>query len=159
MSGGAAAARGPARPRPRVLRHHSAGGLVVRGGEVLLISPRQGRWQLPKGHVERGEAPSQAAVREVREETGVHGRIVAPLPSIEYSYTVGPQAEVRKRVDYYLMTYESGSERDSDPREVIQARWWSWDEAIAVLSFENERRVAEQARQRDADRETRGDGL
>jgi 8-oxo-dGTP pyrophosphatase MutT (NUDIX family) len=131
-----------------VLRHHSAGGLVVRAGEVLLISPRPGRWQLPKGHVERGEAPSQAAVREVLEETGVHGRIVSALPSIEYTYSVGPRVEVHKRVDYYLMTYEGGSESDSDPREVIQARWWSWEEALGVLSFDNERGVAEQARRR-----------
>ena len=151
MTGGAAAPRRAPRTRTRVLRQHSAGGLVVRGSEVLLISPRQGRWQLPKGHVERGEAPAQAAVREVREETGVHGRIVAPLPSIEYRYAAGPRAEVHKRVDYYLMSYEGGSEADSDPREVLQARWWSWEEAIAVLSFDNERQVAEQARRRASD--------
>ena len=74
--------------------------------------------------------------------------IVAPLSSIEYTYAVGQRAEVHKRVDYYLMCYEGGSESDSDPREVLQARWWSWEEALAVLSFENERQVAEQARRR-----------
>jgi 8-oxo-dGTP pyrophosphatase MutT (NUDIX family) len=125
---------------------HCAGGLVVRDAQVLLISPREGRWQLPKGHLEPGEGPTQAAVREVREETGVQGRIVAVLPSITYSYATAKGAQVRKRVDYYLMSYESGSERDSDPREVLQARWWSWDQALSMLSFDNERQVAEQAR-------------
>jgi 8-oxo-dGTP pyrophosphatase MutT (NUDIX family) len=148
MSGEAARVPDEARPQPRMLHHHSAGGVVVRADQVLLICPRRGRWQLPKGHVERGEAPAQAAVREVLEETGVRGRVVAPLPSIEYTYSVGPRAQVHKRVDYYLMSYEGGSELDSDPREVIQARWWSWDEALAALSFDNERAVTEQALRR-----------
>jgi 8-oxo-dGTP pyrophosphatase MutT (NUDIX family) len=143
MSGAAAAAR--------VLQQHSAGGLVVRGEEVLLISPREGRWQLPKGHVEPGEAPAQAALREVREETGVNGRILAPLPTIDYTYPVGRGVQVRKRVDYYLMSYESGSERDSDPREVLQARWWSWDEALRLLTFDNERLVAADGRRQTAE--------
>jgi len=130
----------------RVQHHYSAGGLVVRGGEVLLIAPRQGRWQLPKGHVERGEAPPAAAVREVREETGVLARVLAPLPSIDYTYEVEGRVRVHKRVDYYLMAYVEGSETDCDPREVIAARWYPWDEALAQLSFENERDVLRTAR-------------
>ncbi|HXT19293.1 MAG TPA: NUDIX domain-containing protein, partial [Thermoanaerobaculia bacterium] len=81
----------------RVQHHHSAGGLVVRGGEVLLIAPRAGRWQLPKGHVEPGEAPTEAAVREVREETGVSARVVDTLPSIDYSYEVDGRVRIHKR--------------------------------------------------------------
>ena len=127
--------------------HHSAGGLVVRGDEVLLIAPRPGRWQLPKGHVEPGEGPAEAAVREVREETGVTGRVVAPLPTIDYSYEVDRRLRIHKRVDYYLMTYLAGSEHDSDPREVVAARWFGWDAALAQLSFDNEREVVRAARQ------------
>ena len=130
----------------RVQHHHSAGGLVVRDGEVLLIAPRPGRWQLPKGHVEPGEAPPEAAVREVREETGVLARVVTPLPSIDYSYEVEGRVRIHKRVDYYLMSYLDGSERDSDPREVIAARWYRWDEALAQLSFDNEREVVREGR-------------
>ena len=118
----------------------------MRGGEVLLIAPRAGRWQLPKGHVERGEAPQEAAVREVREETGVLARVVTPLPSIDYSYDVEGRVRIHKRVDYYLMAYLDGSERDSDPREVVAARWYAWDEALLQLSFDNEREVVRQAR-------------
>ena len=132
--------------RMRVQHHYSAGGLVVRGEEVLLIAPRAGRWQLPKGHVERGEAPADAAVREVREETGVTARVLAPLPSIDYTYEVEGRVRVHKRVDYYLMAYVEGSETDCDPREVIAARWYPWDEALAQLSFENERDVLRTAR-------------
>ena len=118
----------------------------MRGDEVLLIRPRPDRWQLPKGHVEPGEATPAAALREVREETGVSARIVAPLPAIRYAYEVGPQRRVEKRVEYYLMVYVAGSERDADRREVLQAQWMRWDEALALLSFPNEREVAAAAR-------------
>ena len=140
----------------RVQHHHSAGGLVVRGGEVLLIAPRAGRWQLPKGHVEPGEAPPEAAVREVREETGVLARVVTALPSIDYSYDVEGRVRIHKRVDYYLMAYLDGSERDSDPREVIAARWFGWDDALAQLSFDNEREVVRSARRLAAPTEGEG---
>jgi 8-oxo-dGTP pyrophosphatase MutT (NUDIX family) len=124
------------------VNERSAGGLVVRGEEVLLIALAGGqRWQLPKGHVEPGESAEEAAVREVREETGVRGRSLGPLPAIEYWFVQAGQ-RVHKQVDYYLLEYESGSETDFDPSEVSSAAWFPWDEAIARLTFDNERRVA-----------------
>jgi 8-oxo-dGTP pyrophosphatase MutT (NUDIX family) len=131
----------------RTEHHRSAGGLVVRGAEILLISTRNGRrWQLPKGHIEAGETATDAAVREVREETGVTGRIVAPLPEVEYWYVEKGALRVHKHVDYFLLAYLSGSAADFDAREVSGAGWFSWDEGLGKLSFDNERRVAEQAR-------------
>lgn len=137
-----------ARPhRPPVERQHSAGGLVVRDGQVLLIATAGGRrWQLPKGHVEEGETPENAAVREVREETGVVGRVVSPLPSIRYSFVERGTRRIRKHVDYFLLDYVEGSERDFDPQEVDGARWFVWDEALERLTHANERRVATRAR-------------
>jgi 8-oxo-dGTP pyrophosphatase MutT (NUDIX family) len=134
------------RPGPQVVRQHSAGGVVVRDGEVLLISTAGGkRWQLPKGRLEPGETTEQAAVREVREETGVTGSIVAPLPGIDYWFAEGPAKRIRKHVDYFLLAYISGSERDFDSSEVAAAAWFPGDEALRRLSHANERRVAEQA--------------
>jgi 8-oxo-dGTP pyrophosphatase MutT (NUDIX family) len=69
----------------RTEHHRSAGGLVVEGDRILLISTQGGRrWQLPKGHIEEGETAEQAALREVREETGVTGQVMAPLSEVEY---------------------------------------------------------------------------
>lgn len=125
----------------------SAGGLVVRGDEVLLIALAGGeRWQLPKGHIEQGESEEQAAVREVREETGVSGRPVSRLPEIEYWFVQAGQ-RIHKRVAYFLLAYERGSERDFDPAEVSGAAWFPWDAALERLTFENERRVAAAARE------------
>lgn len=127
--------------------HRSAGGLVVRESLILLISTQEGkRWQLPKGHIEQGETPEEAAVREVREETGVTGRILAPLPPVEYWYIEKGRRRVHKTVEYYLLSYVSGDTADFDAREVSGADWFSWEEGLARLSFENERRVVLEAR-------------
>lgn len=126
--------------------HHSAGGLVVHDGRILLISTRGGRrWQLPKGHLESGETAEQAAVRETEEETGVQGRVVAPLPTVEYWYTER-SVRVHKRVDYFLLEYVTGDPAGYDRDEVSGAAWFSWEEGLGRLSFDNERQVVEAAR-------------
>jgi len=126
----------------RTENHHSAGGLVIEGDRILLISTRGGkRWQLPKGHVEPGETTEQAAIRETREETGVLGRVVAPLPTVEYWY-VERGVRVHKRVDYFLLDYVEGDAANHDRREVSGAAWFEWDEGLRRLSFDNERQVA-----------------
>ena len=129
-------------------RHRSAGGLVVRGAEVLLISTQEGRrWQLPKGHIEKGETAEAAAVREVQEETGVTGRVLAELPGIDYWYVERGIRRIHKTVAYFLLEYVAGSNADFDPEEVSGADWFPWDEGISRISFDNERRVVEAARQ------------
>jgi 8-oxo-dGTP pyrophosphatase MutT (NUDIX family) len=125
---------------------HSAGGLVIRGDEVLLISTRGGtRWQLPKGHLESGETALQAAVREVEEETGVLGEPVRALGMVEYDFTSQRGLKIHKRVDYYLMRYEAGSARNYNPTEVSGAQWFPWRSAIDALTFENEKNLVTSA--------------
>lgn len=136
------------KPEMATEHHRSAGGVVLAGDRILLIATQSGRrWQLPKGHIEEGESSEQAAVREVREETGVTGRVVARLPPIEYWYVEKGRMRVHKQVDYFLLDYVSGSAADFDRQEVSGAGWYSWDEALQKMSFENERQVAVQARE------------
>ena len=118
------------------------------GPEVCLISTQGGKaWQLPKGLIERGEQPEEAAAREVFEETGLRGKLLKRLERIEYWYVADylPERErVHKLVYFFLFRYTRGSTSDHDA-EVDDARWVPLAEARSLLSFENERRVLELA--------------
>src|SRR3954466_4043668 len=104
----------PRRPLRRV-DETSAGGLVLdrRGPEAqgALIGrlDRRGRllWSLPKGHVEAGETPEMTAVREVEEETGIAGRVIAPLGEIDFWFVAGGR-RIHKTVHHFLLLAEGG---------------------------------------------------
>lgn len=139
-------------PRPRVRTEISSGGVVYRKRagriDVALISVGEPpRWQLPKGVVDHGEKPEETAVREVREETGVHATIVVPLERIGYWYQRsenGERVRVRKFVHFYLLRYISGNVRQHD-NEVLEARWIPLDDAGELLAFASERAVVAEA--------------
>ena len=143
----------------------SAGGVVFRlrdddGYDVALIRTHEGRWQLPKGWIEDGEAMERTAVREVREEAGVDTDLVGPLDTIEYWYTSrydAQPARVHKLVHFFLLRYLGGS-TDDHAHEVTEARWVDIDEADRMLAFKDERRIVAMARDalHDATRETGG---
>lgn len=141
-------------PKLPVVRQVSAGGVVYRsaGGlqpEVALVKvgPR-GRWQLPKGLVDNGEAPEQTAVREVREEAGVGARLVAPIEVIEYWYVGddrdGARVRFHKFVHFFLLEYVQGDVADHD-FEVEEARWIALDDATDKLAFRSERKTMQRA--------------
>jgi len=135
----------------RAVREVSAGGVIYRkhGGavEIALIHVRH-RWSLPKGHVEEGESMNETAMREVREETGLEGRIRKKLGDIRYSYRDkapdGEPIRIYKRVHFYLLRYLKGDVRDHD-HEVDEARWFPIEEAIRNLKFATERRIVQRA--------------
>ncbi len=131
-------------------RQVSAGGVLYRfkdgQPEVALIVLKQGKvFALPKGKVEPGEQPGETAAREVREETGMEGEIVAPLDHIKYWY-YSRQDDIRffKIVHFFLMRYLSGSESDHD-FEVEEVVWLPLPEALRRATYKTEREVLQKA--------------
>ena len=131
----------------------SAGGVAFRErrGQIQVALIRvgdEGRWQLPKGIVDRDEATEVAAMREVREEAGIETQLVERIDKIEYWYYSkerGARVRFHKFVYFYLLRYKSGDVRDHD-HEVSEARWVEIDEAISLLAFAGEKKVVEQAK-------------
>jgi uncharacterized protein involved in tolerance to divalent cations/ADP-ribose pyrophosphatase YjhB (NUDIX family) len=143
-------------PRPRsdsirTVREVSAGGVMYRKHsdeiQIALIHVRN-RWGLPKGHVEEGERIEETALREVREETGLEGRVVKKLGDIRYAYRdktkEGEPIRIYKRVHFFLLRYLKGDVRDHD-HEVDEARWFPMDQVIKNLKFATERKMVHRA--------------
>lgn len=136
----------------------SAGGLVVDdrpdGTWVVLIAHRNAagsiQWTLPKGGLEDGEDLESAAVREVREETGLEAEVVRKLGVVDYWFVWRPD-EVRyhKFVHYFLMQYRGGdmASRDDEAEEVA---WLPLAQALSRLSHVNERELVRAVSERDA---------
>ena len=95
------------------------------GAEIALIRPRgTERWQLPKGLVDPGESPELTARREVREEAGVDGDVVAPIETIEYWYVGtepdGTRVRFHKAVHFFLLAYRARSTTPSRLRHTVR---------------------------------------
>jgi 8-oxo-dGTP pyrophosphatase MutT (NUDIX family) len=134
---------------PREREEFSAGGVVVRGDEVVVIVPvRRGAGGkrvlgLPKGHPEPGESAEEAAVREVREEAGVTGELVGSLGEVTYTFERRGRA-IAKRVAFFLFEYRAGDPADHD-HEIEEARWMPLAEAAQQLTYAGEREIVARA--------------
>ncbi|XCB29160.1 NUDIX hydrolase [Arcanobacterium hippocoleae] len=128
----------------------SAGGVVIQvknGAAYVAVIARRNRskrleWCLPKGHLEGDETAEQAAVREVREETGINGRVLRHLASIDYWFS-GNYTRIHKVVHHFLIEALSGKltvEHDPD-QEAEDVAWVRIDQVGERLAYANERKI------------------
>ena len=136
-------ARAPQPPQPAETREAvSAGGIVYRhspeGVQVVLVHRISERlWALPKGTPDAGETIEETALREVREETGLVARIVAPIGEVRYTYTGTGGTRVQKVVYHYLMEPVGGNIADHD-HEFDRVEWCHIMEAERLLTHRNQ---------------------
>lgn len=136
----------------KTVMEFSAGGVIYKKEKedlkVCLILTHDGTvWQLPKGHIDKGEPVEEAAAREVKEETGLEGEVEQRIDKISYWFVEkhrNPPERVHKTVYFCLMKYLSGDPQDHD-REVDEARWFDINEALKKLSYKNEKEVLQKA--------------
>ncbi len=121
---------GPGEPRAALIARHDRKGRLV--------------WSLPKGHVEEGETAQDAAVREVEEETGILGRILSPLGTIDFWF-VAEDRRVHKTVHHHLLQAIGGELSDEDI-EVVEVAWVPLSEVSSRLAYADERTLVDKAR-------------
>jgi ADP-ribose pyrophosphatase YjhB (NUDIX family) len=141
----------------------SYGGVVVRTEtpqtEVALIKPRreeaEGRagqrpkeevWALPKGGKDEEETPEVAALREVREETGLEAEIIAALEPITYWFVWAPERVRYKKTVHFFLMRATGGDISNHDNEVEEVRFFPLDEAADQVTYASERKLIEQAR-------------
>lgn len=132
-----------------MLHEKSCGGIVYRkfhgNTEILLVKHiNSGHWSFPKGHVERGETEVQTASREIKEETGIDVIIDA---SFRETVSYSPKKGTHKVVVYFLARAKN---TDYVPQEdeIADIKWVEIDRAETVLSYDNDKNVAQKAKAR-----------
>jgi len=126
----------------------SAGGIVVKGQEVLLCQHSQHHgWVFPKGLIgdkKENESKEDTAVREVKEETGISGKIVKTLTPVEYWFVFEGE-KIKKTVYYFLMEHAGGDIAKHD-QEMENVEWLTKDKVEERLTYKSDKKAWQEAR-------------
>ncbi len=113
------------------------------GLRYVIVRSLEGYYGFPKGHIEGKETEEEAAIREIREETGLSVRLVPGFRTID-EHSIPKKPDVVKWIIYFLGEYE-GQEIRFQREELLEAPLLSYEEAMARFQFESSRRILKEA--------------
>ena len=121
------------------IEEKSCGCIIIENRKVLLIKQTSGIWGFPKGHVEHDETEEETAKREVKEETNIDVEII-PNKRYEMHYTTdkGKYKEV-----VLFLSKKLGGELQKQDDEILEVKWFEFDDAMQIISFENTKELFE----------------
>ena len=130
-------------------KHFASGGVVIKLEEgdvkVLLIKDSYGHWTWPKGHIELRETPEIAAVREIKEETGLKTlELLEEVGKQEYWYTL-KGVRIFKVVHIFLVKAETGEELKIQKEEIAEGKWLKPEGALVRIEYEGSKEILERA--------------
>lgn len=124
----------------------SSGGVIIHNNLILLLKKYNGDYVLPKGRVERGETIEEAALREVKEESGIDGKIEKYLGKITYSFVNRVRrVNVDKTVHFFLMSTDDTHTNAQSIEGFKTAKFYDKDEAVKLMRFKQERSIIRKA--------------
>lgn len=137
--------------RSRIKRETSAGGVVFRctdeGPRYLLILDSYANWGFPKGHIDGNESASDAARREIQEETALEGLMLhAPLGVIDWYFRFRGQL-IHKYCHFFLFESSDGVASPQEDEGISACAWYPFDQAQATISYDNARAILDKAAQ------------
>ncbi len=139
----------PTSDQSQAKHEHSAGGIVYKleSSQIqiaIIYRTYHHDWTLPKGHLEKNETEAEAALREVREESGLTCEIVSHIGHSVYRFRDKQKQLIEKRVDYFLMKLLE-DHHEIQLEEVDEVRWFPFMEAIGKLTFPHDKDLVKQA--------------
>lgn len=124
----------------------SSGGVIINNNLILLLKKYNGDYVLPKGRIERGESIEEAALREVKEESGITGEIKKYLGKIEYSFiNKMKNVKVDKTVHFFLMSTKDTHTIPQSMEGFKTAKFYDRNEAMRLMKYSQERSIIRKA--------------
>lgn len=126
---------------------YSSGGVVFLGNSILMLRKINGDWVLPKGKLEKEETSEEAALREVREETGVKATILAPIGETVYRFKNywSKNSIVEKKVDWYVMRALSTKTHPQREEGFVEAKFIHVNNASRLAKYKDEQNILKEA--------------
>jgi 8-oxo-dGTP pyrophosphatase MutT (NUDIX family) len=126
-------------------KEFSAGGVIIKKEgsaiKVLLIKDRFGHWTWPKGHLEKGETPEEAALREIAEETGLSSAvIISKIGEQKYDFS-RKDVNIHKVVDIFLVEATGDEKLEAELEEIREAKWFGPEAAVKAIEYEGSKEM------------------